>query len=143
MNLSPIEFIEAIKSGQKEYELNRTESLYVDPKELKKLTSKKYGHSYESAVDHLTTDWSNGFTICGTCGSSSDLGKGFTKHISNGCIFCEGEEKHRKYNVEASPKKYGGFPARTMCVAFDDGMSYTVNKLQKEMYFKYTPIKPL
>lgn len=139
MNLSELEFIDQIKSGKSEFDLNRTESLYVDPIKYKELI-KKYDHTHKSATEHLTTDYSNGFTICGICGSYAQLGKGFSKHISNGCVFCEGESKHRKYQVEASPKIYGGFPARTMCSAFDDGMSYTFSKLVKEKYFNLAPI---
>lgn len=138
MNLTPLEFIQAIKDGKKEFDLNRTESLYVDPKEFKKLTSKAYGHTKKSAIEHLTTDWSNGYTICSNCGSSSQLGKGFTKHISKGCFNCE--DGHRTYNVNASPPKYGGFPARTMCVAFDDGMSYTQSKIELNKYSEQCPI---
>lgn len=130
MNITPEQFIQALKEGKTERELNNTESMYVNPKELKKLTSKRYGHSIASATDHLTTDYTNGFTICGKCGSFYYLGKGFTKHLSAGCLNCEGETKHHCYHVNASPPKFGGFPARTMCVMFDDGMSYCKDKLQ-------------
>lgn len=125
-------FLQSLKEGKSERELNLTETLYVNPIELKKLIN--YGHTIESATTHLQTDFSNGFTICKCCGSFYQLGKGFTKHLSNGCLNCEGEEKHRVYHVNASKPSEGGFPARYMSVMFDDGMSYCVNKLQKELY---------
>lgn len=128
MYLSPETFLLSLKEGKTERELNLTEHLFVDPKELKKLI--KYGHSVESATNHLQTDYSNGFTICKCCGSFFELGKGFTKHLSNGCLNCEGETKHRVYYVNASKPHEGGFPARFMSVMFDDGMSYTKDKLQ-------------
>jgi hypothetical protein len=133
MNIKPIEFLTALKDGKTEEELNKTESLYINPKELKELIV-KYEHTEESATDHLTTDYSNGFTICGKCGSFYDLGKGFTKHLSNGCLHCEGQEKHRVYHVNASKPSEGGFPARYMCVMFDDKMSYCKDKLQIEKF---------
>ncbi len=134
MQLTPEQFIAAIQSGATEHELNRTEDLYIDSVELRRLTSPRYGHTIESAKEHLTTDYSNGFTICSNCGSFYHLGKGFTKHISKGCLHCEGEEKHRVYHVNASPKEYGGFPARYMSQMFDDGMSYCRDKIQTEKY---------
>jgi hypothetical protein len=142
MNYTAIEFITLIKQGKTEKELNQKESNYIDPKELKILVD-KYEHTIESATDHLLTDYSNGFTICGTCGSFYELGKGFTKHISKGCLNCEGEENHRVYHVQASSKKDGGFPARYMSVMFDDGMSYCKDKLIKGKFFSETPITPL
>ena len=134
MNISPETFLQSLKDGKTERELNLTESLYVDQHELKLLTSKNYGHSVESATFHLQTDYSNGFTICKCCGSFYHLGKGFTKHLSNGCLHCEGETKHRVYFVNASPQSQGGFPSRYMSVMFDDGMSYCKDKLEKEKY---------
>lgn len=133
MTLTPTEFIAKILNGESEKSLNRKDSDYIDELELNKLV-KKYGHSVKSAKDHLLTDYSNGYTICKCCGSFYQLGKGFTKHLSNGCLNCEGSDKHRVYHVNASEPKYGGFPARDMSVMFDDGMSYCVNKLQKEIY---------
>lgn len=132
MNLSPIEFIQSLKDGKTEKELNKKESVYFDEKEIKKLI--KYGHDRESAKEHLSIDYSNGFTICGKCGSYYHLGNGFTKHLSNGCLHCEGSEKHRVYFVNASEPQYGGFPARYMSSMFDDGMSYCKDKLQIEMF---------
>lgn len=130
MNITPLEFLSSLKHGKTEFELNRTESLYIDPIEFKKLTSKKYGHTVQSATEHLQTDYSNGYTICSECGSFYQLGNGFTKHLSKGCLHCEGEEKHKVYRANASPPKYGGFPARDMCIMFDDGMSYVKSKLE-------------
>jgi len=134
MNITPDEFIKMLQSGKSESELNKTESLYVDMAELRKLTSKRYGHSHESATKYLQTDYSNGYTICSKCGSYYHLGKGFTKHLSNGCLHCEGESKHRVYHVNASEPKYGGFPARWMSQMFDDGMQYCKDKLSVNKY---------
>jgi hypothetical protein len=135
MNLTPIEFIEAIKKGKTEFQLNRNESDYYDESEFRKLV-KKYGHTAEEAKTHLQTDYTNGFTICKNCGSYYHLGKGFTKHISNGCLHCEGKEKHNVYFVNASPKDEGGFHARYMSVMFDDKMSYCYDKLIVEKFRK-------
>lgn len=134
MNVSPEIFLQSLNEGKTERELNLTESLYVNPIELKRLTSKSYGHTVESATFHLQTDYTNGFTICGCCGSFYQLGQGFTKHLSKGCLNCEGEDKHRVYHVNASEPRYGGFPARYMSVMFDDGMSYCKDKLQIEKF---------
>ena len=82
----------------------------------------------------MQTDYSNGFTICSTCGSYYFLGKGFIKHLSKGCLHCEGEEKHRVYYVNASLPSEGGFPARWMSTMFDDGMSYVKSKLEIQKY---------
>lgn len=133
MNISPIEFIEKTLSGESEIALNKNESDFVDYDRLNELV-KKYGHTKEEATEYLLTDYSNGYTVCKCCGSFYQLGKGFKKHLSNGCLNCEGEAKHRVYHVEASAQKYGGFPARYMSVMFDDGMSYCVDELQKELY---------
>jgi len=133
MNLTPIEFLQSLKDGKTEKELNRKESNFIDSSELNKLV-KKYGHTIESAKDHLLTDYHNGFTICKKCGSFYQLGKGFTKHLSDGCLHCEGSEKHRVYFVDASKPSEGGFPARLMSQMFDDGMSYCKDKLQIEKY---------
>jgi len=137
MNITPENFIKSIKEGKTEKELNLKESDYIDSNELKRLTSKRYGHSIESAKDHLLTDYSNGFTICKKCGSYYHLGNGFTKHLSNGCLHCEGDVKHRVYHVNASEPRFGGFPARWMSVMFDDGMHYCKNKLEIEKYKSY------
>ena len=85
MTLTPEQFINFLSTGKTEKEANRKESDYIDPAELKKLTSKKYGHTIESATEHLLTDYSNGFTICKHCGTFYLLGSGFTKHISDRC----------------------------------------------------------
>lgn len=130
MKLTPIKFINLLSTGKTEEECNRKESDYIDQVELRKLTSKRYGHKYESAKDHLLTDYSDGFTICAKCGSYYHLGAGFTKHLSNGCLNCEGDSKHMVYHVNASKPKEGGFPARWMSQMFDDGMSYCKDKLQ-------------
>lgn len=132
MYLSPSEFIELIKEGKTIKELNKKETTEYSRIEFNKLLT--YGHTRESAKEHLLTDYSNGFTICKKCGSFYQLGKGFTKHISNGCLHCEGEEKHRVYYVNASEPRYGGFPARYMSQMFDDGMSYCKDKLEIEKY---------
>ncbi len=134
MNITPEKFLESLKLGETEKKLNRKESDYIDSDELRKLTSARYGHTVESAKDHLLTDYSNGFTICKSCGSFYELGNGFTKHLSNGCLHCEGSDKHRCYYVNASKPNEGNFPARWMCVMFDDGMSYCKDNLKVEKY---------
>lgn len=133
MNITPEFFLQSLKDGKTEKELNKKESTYIDQSELNELI-KKYGHTIESAKEHLSTDYSNGFTICSTCGSFYYLGKGFTKHLSNGCLHCEGSEKHRVYFVNASKPSEGGFPARYMSIMFDDGMRYCKDKLQIERF---------
>lgn len=133
MNITPEQFIALSLAGETEYKLNRKEDLSINQSELNKLVS-EYGHTVQSAKDHLSTDYSNGFTICKCCGSYYDLGRGFTKHISNGCLNCEGEGKHMVYHVNASKPSEGGFPARWMSQIFDDGMSYCKDKLQIEKY---------
>jgi len=132
MNITPEQFLQSLKEGKTEKELNLTEDLYVDPIRLKELIT-VYKHTKESATDHLQTDYSNGFTICSTCGSYYFLGKGFIKHLSKGCLHCE-EKKHRVYYVNASFQNEGGFPARFMSIMFDDGMSYVKTKLEIEKY---------
>lgn len=132
MVLSPIEFLDKIKSGISEKELNKKKDVIFFQNEINELI--RNGHAIESAKDHLSTDYSDGFTICKKCGSYYHLGKGFTKHLSNGCLICEGEEKHRVYWVEKSEPRYGGFPARYMSVAFDDGMSYCKDKIEKHKF---------
>lgn len=136
MNLTPIEFLSALKEGKTEFELNRTHSMFIDAKELKKLTIRKYGHTLQSAIEHLQTDYSNGYTICSECGSFYQLGSGFIKHLSKGCLNCEGESKHMVYRVNASKPKDGGFPARYMSIMFDDGMHYCKDRLQINKYLK-------
>lgn len=133
MNIQPLEFINALKLGKTERELNKTESLYVDPIRFNELV-KKYEHTPESATEYLQTDYSNGYTICNNCGSFYQLGKGFSKHLSSGCLHCEGESKHRVYHVNASKPSEGGFQSRYMCVMFDDGMSYCKDKLEVEKF---------
>jgi regulator of replication initiation timing len=137
MRLTPIQFLNALSTGKTEKELNRKESDYIDPVELKKLTSAIYGHTIESATDHLLTDYSDGFTICSCCGSYYHSGNGFTKHLSNGCLNCEGETKHRVYHVNASKPSEGGFPSRWMSQMFDDGMHYCKDELQIGKFSKY------
>jgi len=136
MNITPLEFLSLINEGKTELELNLKSSNYVDPKELKSLTSTKYGHSIISATKHLLTDYSNGYTICKGCGSFYQLGKGFTKHLSMGCLKCEGEAKHRVYHVDASKPSEGGFPSRYMSQMFDDGLHYCEAKLQVGLFKK-------
>ena len=133
MNITPEIFIKSIKEGKTEKELNiiDTEPVYL-PSEIGKLVH--YGHTVESAKEHLNTDYSNGFTICSKCGSYYHLGQGFTKHLSNGCSNCESNDKHMEYHVNASEPKYGGFPARQMVVMFDDHLHYCKDKLQKNKY---------
>lgn len=134
MHITPEEFLLALEAGETERSLNLKEDLTINQTELKKLISKEYGHTVQSATEHLQTDYSNGFTICKCCGSYYSLGKGFTKHLSNGCLNCEGEKKHRTYYVNASEKRYGGFPARWMSQMFDDGMHYCKDKLEVGKY---------
>lgn len=136
MNITPEQFIQALKEGKTERSLNLKDSDYINESERSKLI-KKYEHSFESATEYLLTDYSNGFTICSKCGSFYDLGKGFTKHLSNGCLHCEGESKHHTYHVNASKPSEGGFPARWMSAMFDDGMSYCKDKLQIELMKKH------
>lgn len=143
MKLTPIQFLNAISTGKSEKELNRTESREINKYELKKLTSKKYGLTYAEATDHLLTDYSDGFTICAKCGSYYHLGTGFTKHLSNGCLHCEGGGKHHTYYVNASKPKDGGFPARWMSQMFDDGMHYCKDNLQIEALNQYVNAKTL
>ena len=132
MNITAEEFINSIKKGKTETELNLKQAPYFSEFDINKLI--KNGHDRESAIAHLSTDYSNGFTICSECGSYYTLGKGFTKHMSKGCLHCEGEAEHRCYHVNASSPRYGGFPARMMCVMFDDGMSYCKDKLNIETF---------
>lgn len=134
MNITPEQFLASLIEGKTERSLNLTESLYVNPDEKRKLMSRYYGHTEESAIEHLQTDYTNGFTICKKCGSYYPLGRGFTKHLSDGCLHCEGEEKHRVYHVQKSKPSEGGFPARWMSIMFDDGMSYCKDKLQIETF---------
>jgi len=141
MKLTPEQFINFLSTGKTEKEASRNESDYINPAELKKLTGKRYGHTIESATDHLLTDYSDGFTICKHCGTYFHLGKGFTKHISDGCLNCEGEEKHRVCHVNASKPSEGGLPARWMSQYFDDGMHYTKDKAEVEKYKKHLPIQ--
>ena len=133
MNITPEIFLQSLKEGKSERELNLKESLFIDPIEYKKLI-KKYGHTPEEAKNYLQTDYLNGFTICGNCGSFYSLGKGFTKHLSKGCLHCEGKENHRIYHVNASKPSEGGFSARFMAVMFDDGLHYCKDKLLIEKF---------
>lgn len=134
MNITPVQFLEALKTGKTERELNLNESLYVDSAELRKLTSKRYGHTIQSATEHLQTDYSNGFTICQKCGSYYELGKGFTKHLSNGCLHCEGEAKHNKYFHRGNNERNYKSDPRWMSQMFDDGMHYCKDKLKIEKF---------
>jgi len=133
MNITPEQFIKFLTDGKSEKELNKKESNTYSQVRLNELV-KEYGHTIESAKEHLLTDYSNGYTICSCCGSFYQLGEGFTKHLSKGCLNCEGTEKHRVYQVNASKPSEGGFPARYMSVMFDDGMSYCKDKLVIEKY---------
>lgn len=133
MKLTPMEFLQALKEGKKESDLNKKEDFTIDIDKFNELIN-KYDHTKESAIEYLEKDYSNGFTICGLCGSFYQLGNGFLKHISEGCLHCEGEEKHRVYHVKQSKPSEGGFPARYMSVMFDDGMSYCKDKLQIEKF---------
>ena len=135
MNIKPEKFLSSLSSGITEIELNLKEDLSISTIELTNL-AKKYEHTIESATKYLQTDYSNGYTICRKCGSYYHLGDGFTKHLSDGCLYCEGEHKHRVYHVEKSSAEYGGFPARYMSIMFDDKMSYRKDKLQIEKYKK-------
>lgn len=133
MLLTPESFIKALQNGAKEIDLNKlSDTPQFNSIEIQKLI--KYGHTLESAKEHLNTDYTNGFTICANCGSYYHLGKGFTKHLSNGCLHCEGEAKHRCYHVNASRPSEGGFPARWMSNMFDDKMSYCKDNIQIEKY---------
>lgn len=142
MKLTPEQFINEILSGKSEYDLNRTESMYVDPIKFKKLTSKRYGHTLQSAKDHLTTDYTDGFTICANCGSYYHLGNGFTKHLSNGCLHCEGESKHNTYWHHGNNERNYKTNPRWMAQMFDDGMHYCKDELEIEKY-KYLVINKL
>lgn len=133
MNITPEQFLQSLKDGKTERELNLLPADEIDFSERGKLI-RKYGHTFQSATDYLSTDYRNGFTICDKCGSYYELGKGFTKHLSNGCLHCEGESKHRVYHVNASKPSEGGFPARYMSQMFDDGMSYCKDRLQIEKF---------
>jgi hypothetical protein len=132
MYILPENFIKEIKSGKSERSLNLLIDPYFDSDKIKELI--RNGHTLKSAKEHLSTDWSDGYTICNKCGSYYHLGKGFTKHLSTGCLHCEGEEKHRVYWVNASSPEYGGFSARYMSIMFDDRMSYCKGKLQIEKF---------
>lgn len=137
MNLTPIQFLDSIANGKTEKELNRKETDYIDQRELSKLTSKAYGHTIQSAKDHLLTDYSNGFTICAYCGSFYQLGNGFTKHISNGCLHCEGEVNHHTYYHNGNDERNYRTNPRWMSVMFDDGMHYCKDKLEIEKFKEY------
>jgi len=130
MNLNPEQFIKFLSTGKTEKEANRNESDYIDSAELKKLTSKKYGLTHAEARDHLLTDYSNGFTICKCCGTFYQLGNGFTKHISTGCLHCEGEEKHRVYYHNGNNERNYKTSPRWMAQYFDDGMHYCKEKAE-------------
>lgn len=66
------------------------------------------------------------------------MGKGFKKHLSNGCLHCEGVSKHHVYwnKGDLSLDGKSGFPPRWMSVMFDDKMHYCKNKLVIEKYKK-------
>jgi len=73
MYITPKEFIEGIKSGKTERELNLKPEPDFSQFSIDRLI--KNGHTTESAKEHLNTDYSNGFTICSECGSFYELGK--------------------------------------------------------------------
>lgn len=141
MNITPQEFLQSLKEGKTERELNLLPTYEIDFSERSTLV-RKYGHTFQEATNHLSTDYKNGFTICATCGSFYALGKGFTKHLSKGCLHCEGEEKHRVHHVNASKPSEGGFPARYMSTMFDDGMSYCKDKLQIKKFYEFMSLIP-
>lgn len=136
MNITPEQFLQSLKEGKTERELNLTENLYFEPTTLKYIMH-VYGYkTEESALAYLQTDHSNGFTICGLCGSYYHLGMGFIKHLSKGCIHCEGESKHKTHLifVYASPLSDIEFPVRSVSLMFDDGIGYSQAKLEIEKY---------
>jgi hypothetical protein len=133
MNLTPQEFIKRIIAGESERELNKLENPMIDTKEVQKLI-KKYGHTAQSAREYLETDYSNGFTICRNCGTYYHLGKGFSKHMSKGCLHCEGEEKHYTYWHEGNNESNYKTEPRYMSVYFDDGMHYCRDKAEKAKF---------
>lgn len=135
MNLTPEQFIESILSGETERDLNKQVAPVILSKDVLKLI--KFGHSAESAREHLSTDYSNGFTICRCCGSFYQLGEGFTKHLSNGCLNCEGIGKHHTYYHEGNNEREYKTSPRWMSVMFDDGMHYCKDKLQIERFKSY------
>src|SRR6185436_2349665 len=101
MNLTPEKFLEMLGNKWSEKELNTVSTsqtfaelwgdrMRKNPANLRYLV-KHCGHTIESGIEHLNTDYSDGFTICDTCGSYYHLGKGFTKHLSHGCVNCEGD----------------------------------------------------
>lgn len=128
MNITPEEFLKEIKNGKSEKDLNRLENPYFDNNDIKNLI--RYGHTLNSAKEYLSTDFTNGFTICKNCGSFYHLGKGFTKHLSNGCVNCEGTEKHYTYWHKGNNEPNYKTSPRLMCIMFDDGMHYIKDKLQ-------------
>lgn len=139
MTLTPVQFINLISTGKTEKDCNRKESDYIDPAELKKLTGKKYGLTLAEAREHLLTDYSDGFTICKCCGTYYHLGNGFTKHISDGCLNCEGEDKHRVYWHKGNNEWNYKTSPRWMAQYFDDGMHYCKDKAEPGKYKEYFP----
>lgn len=140
MKLTPEEFLNNLRVGLTEEFSNLVENpktieehltigIKRNPPSLKYLVN-HLGHTEQSAIEYLNTDYSDGFTICKKCGSYYYLGKGFTKHLSNGCLHCEGENKHRVFYVNKNEL----FPARLMSVMFDDGMSYIKDNLKIEKF---------
>lgn len=137
MNLTPEKFIELLFTGKTEKELNRNESDYIDSAELKKLTGKKYDLTHAEATDHLLTDWTNGFTICKHCGTYYHLGNGFTKHLSDGCLNCEGEKKHRVYWHSGNNERNYKTSPRWMAQYFDDGIHYCRDEAEIQKFKQY------
>ena len=135
MNTTPENFLKLLLSGKTEKELNKKEDDFIDDKKYKKLI-RKYGHTPEEAKEHLLTDYSDGFTICAKCGSYYHLGNGFTKHLSDGCLHCEGEAKHNVYFHKGNNKRHYKSEPRYMSQMFDDGMHYCKDKLQIELFNK-------
>jgi len=132
MNITPEVFLAELKNGNKsEHDLNRLENPYISHAEVTKLI--RYGHTLESAKDHLSTDYSNGFTICSSCGSYYHLGKGFTKHLSKGCLHCEPEKHNVYYHHGNNEVNYKTSP-RYMSIMFDNGIHYCKDKLQIEKF---------
>lgn len=139
MTLTPEQFINLLSTGKTEKDANRNESDYIDAAELRKLTGKKYGLTHAEATEHPLTDYSNGFTICKHCGTFYQLGSGFTKHISDGCLNCEGEEKHQVYWHNGNNERDYKSSPRWMAIYFDDGMHYCKDKAEVGRFKDYLP----
>lgn len=136
MKLTPIQFINYLSTGKTEKEANRNESDYYDHKEATKLI-RHYGHTATEAREYLQTDYSDGFTICKHCGTFYHLGQGFIKHISDGCLNCEGEEKHWVYYHNGNNERNYKTSPRWMAQYFDDGIHYCKDKAEISKYKEY------